>query len=96
MSAQIERMISARTKYYYDITRVNFGFSILIGIIIGLDAGIISFGTFGMLVGLISYRYFQKNQYYFYYNLGLSKTALISVTWIINLIISIIILLILK
>lgn len=78
-------MISARLKYYYDLTRYNFGFSVIIGLIIGIEEGIVSFGTFGMFVGLISYRYFQNNQYYFYYNLGISKMALISVTWIINL-----------
>ena len=77
-------MIQARLKYYYDLTLYNFGFSVLIGLLIGVNAAIVSFGTFGMLVGLMSYRYFQNNQYYFYYNLGLSKKALITTTWIIN------------
>ena len=77
-------MISARLKYYYDLTRYNVGFSILIGLIRGENAGIITFGTFGMFVGLISYRYFQNNQYYFYYNLGISKINLVLVTWLIN------------
>lgn len=81
-------MFSARLKYFYDLTRYNFGFSVIIGLIISINAGIITFGTFGMLVGLISYKYFQNNQYYFYYNLGLSKMTLISVTWAINLAIS--------
>jgi hypothetical protein len=89
-------MFSARLKYYYDLTKYNFGFSVLIGLIISIDAGIITFGTFGMLVGLISYRYFQNNQYYFYYNLGISKMALISVTWLINLTISAFFLLLLR
>ena len=81
-------MTSARLKYYYDLTRYNFGFSVLIGIIRGENAGIITFGTFGMFVGLISYRYFQNNQFYFYYNLGISKINLVSVTWLINFSIS--------
>jgi hypothetical protein len=89
-------MISARLKYYYDLTRYNFGFSVIIGFLIGLNAGIITFGTFGMLVGFLSYKYFQNNQYYFYYNLGISKMALISVTWIINLTISAFFLLLLR
>ena len=77
-------MISARLKYYYDLTRYNLGFSIIIGLIMSEKAGVFTFGTFGMFVGLISYRYFQNNQYYFYYNLGISKMNLFSVTWIIN------------
>lgn len=89
-------MIQARLKYYYDLTLYNFGFSVLIGLIIGVKAGIVSFGTFGMLVGLMSYRYFQSNQYYFYYNLGVSKTALIATTWIINFAIAVFLLFLVK
>ena len=89
-------MIQARLKYYYDLTLYNFGFSFLIGLLIGINAGIISFGTFGMLAGLLLYRYFQSNQYYFYYNLGLSKKALITTTWIINFTIAAILLLIVR
>ena len=89
-------MIQARLKYYYDLTLYNFGFSFLIGLIIGINAGIISFGTFGMLAGLLLYRYFQSNQYYFYYNLGLAKTTLIASTWIINSTIAVSLLLLVK
>ena len=78
-------MRQAIAKYFYDLTRYNLGFSILIGIALRPIAGIITFGTFGMLVGLICYRYFQNNQYYFYYNLGISKLRLVSVTWFMNL-----------
>ena len=88
-------MSSAKFKYYSDLTRYNLGFSILIGLIRGVNAGIITFGTFGMLVGLICYRYFQNNQYYFYYNLGLTKMNLFSVTWVVNFIIAAFILFIL-
>ncbi len=89
-------MIQAKLKYYYDLTRYNFGFSLLIGLILGINAGIVTFGSFGMFVGLMSYKYFQNNQYYFYYNLGISKRALITNTWIINLIIAAILLLLIK
>ena len=81
-------MIRARLKYYYDLTLYNIGFSILIWLLIGVNAGIVSFGTFGMLGGLMLYRHFQNNQYYFYYNLGINKKSLITTTWIINLAIS--------
>jgi hypothetical protein len=81
-------MISARTKYYLDLTRYNLGFSLLIGLMLGTRWAVVTFGTFGMLVGLISYKYFQNSQYYFYYNIGITKTELISLTWSINLVIA--------
>jgi hypothetical protein len=89
-------MIQAKLKYYYDLTLYNFGFSLLIGLLIGINTGIVSFGTFGMFVGLISYRYFQNNQYYFYYNLGISKMALITTTWIINFTIAVLLIFLVK
>lgn len=89
-------MRQAITKYFYDLTRYNLGFSILVGIALRPIAGIITFGTFGMLIGLICYRYFQNNQYYFYYNLGIKKTKLISITWIINFSVAIVFLWIIR
>jgi hypothetical protein len=77
------------TKYYYDLTRYNLGFSVLIGFLtLRLSAGIVTFGTFGMLVSLLCYKYFQSNQYYFYYNLGISKLKLISISWFINVLVA--------
>lgn len=79
-------MKQAILKYYYDLTRYNIGFSVLIGFItLRPFVGIVTFGTFGMFVGLICYKSFQNNQYYFYYNLGISKSKLIAITWIINI-----------
>jgi hypothetical protein len=89
-------MISARLKYYLDLTRYNLGFSVFIGLLLGVNGGVVTFGTFGMLVGLISYRYFQKDQYYFYYNIGITKMGLISVTWLVNMVIATLIYLIIK
>lgn len=78
-------MIQAIAKYYFDLTRYNLGFSIVIGLftfrpIIGVGI----FATVGMLFGLVCYRHYQNNQYYFYYNLGISKFKLILITWVIN------------
>lgn len=86
-------MNSARLKYYFDLTRYNLGFSIIVGLISGVNAGLVSFGTFGMFVGLSLYRYFHNYQYYFYHNLGLSKRDLFSVTWVINFLIAALLLL---
>jgi hypothetical protein len=81
-------MFSARLKYYYDLTRYNLVFSLVVGFFRGVNGGIITFGTFGMMVGLICYLYFQSNQYYFYYNLGIAKMELIAITWIVNIFIA--------
>ena len=78
-------MRKAIWKYYYDVTRYNIAFSIVLGFIT-LDPlkGAVSLATGGMIFSLYCYKQFQNNQYYFYYNLGLSKTRLISTTWGIN------------
>jgi hypothetical protein len=47
------------------------------------------FGVFGTGFGLIGFWYFQKQQYYMYFNLGYTKTHLILATWGINLAIAI-------
>jgi hypothetical protein len=89
-------MKKAFAKYYFDLTRYNVAFSILIGIITSRpNAAIITFLTFGMIVGFLCFRYFQNNQYYFYYNLGISKSKLLLTTWVINALLASILLLIL-
>jgi len=44
--------------------------------------------TLGIIFGLFGYHNFFKQQYYFYYNLGYSKTLLIKITFFINFIIT--------
>ena len=48
------------------------------------------FGVFGTGLGVLSFNYFQKAQYYMYHNLGFTKQHLIMRTWLVNLIIAII------
>lgn len=48
------------------------------------------FGVFGTGFGIIGFWYFQKPQYYMYFNLGYSKTHLILTSWGINLALAII------
>ncbi len=89
-------MSRAFFKYYTDLTIYNLAFSLIAGGALQRQSvAIISFGTFGMLVALFCFQSFQSNQYYFYFNLGLSKSKMISRVWIINLILSLLILLIL-
>jgi hypothetical protein len=87
-------MNRAFLKFYFDAMRYNLAFSILCFLIVNPLAGIVSFPTYGLAVGLIFYKRFHGHQYYFYYNLGITKQKLIIKSFIINLIITLPILLI--
>lgn len=75
-------------KFYIDSTRYNLAFSVLCFLIINPLAGIVSLPTYGLAIGLLCYRKFHGHQYYFYYNLGLSKQKLIITSMIINSVIA--------
>jgi hypothetical protein len=82
-------MRKAFWKYCYDVTRYNVAFSFILALItLNPLNGIVSIATGGMIIGLYCYKQFQHSQYYFYYNLGITKKKLISATWLINMAIS--------
>ena len=86
-------MSKAFLKFYFDSTRYNIAFSILCFLIVNPLAGIVSLPTYGLAIGLLCYRQFHGHQYYFYYNLGITKQRLIIKSLIINSIIALPILL---
>jgi len=49
---------------------------------------LIGFLTGGFLSGILFYNMFRKKEYYFFYNLGISKLKLILVSYLFHLIIS--------
>lgn len=72
-------------KYYIDTTRFN----ILACIVIGLFTNVfICFGTYGVFISFITYRYFQNHQYYFYLNQGYTKNELMFKVFIINFLVA--------
>jgi hypothetical protein len=82
-------MSKALWKYYYDVTRYNVAFSVVLALITLKPLnGIVSLATGGMIIGLYCYKQFQNSQYYFYYNLGITKSRLILYTWLVNLVLS--------
>jgi hypothetical protein len=84
-------------KYFIDVNLFNIIYSILVGVIFLNPKYIpICFGSCGTFLGFLSYNYFYKNEYFFYFNLGYSKKKLFKIMWILNLIISIITFLIVK
>ena len=75
-------------KYYLDTSLFNLGFSVLVGLYSGFPWAVGVYASFGTLVGFLAFSYFWESQYYFYYNLGLTKQALMVRTWIINLVVA--------
>jgi hypothetical protein len=89
-------------NYYFDVIKYNLLFCIFYIIVrslttslrVDLMEAIIHFGTFGVLISFAAYKYFQSIEYYFYLNAGLSKRYLQLKTFIINLAVSSLILVI--
>ncbi|GGX30161.1 hypothetical protein GCM10007384_34080 [Aquimarina muelleri] len=89
MTIIIKRMYNkAIWKYFWDINVFNIPFSLIIGLISGLLWSIIIFSSLGIVIGYLGYKTFKNNQYYVYYNLGLTKTSLLKKVWLLNMIIS--------
>ena len=86
--------------YYRDVTLFALAICILFGL---ASAGVVDglldwllrtviiFGVFGTGLGVLAFRYFQKQQYYMYYNLGFTKKELILKTWAVNFTIGVVI-----
>lgn len=74
-------------KFYLDTLLYNVCFSI-IATLISMDFTKLPLflGTVGTLASFAGYSYFQKNQYYFYYNLGYSKLRLFLFASMVNLV----------
>lgn len=84
-----KRMNRAFWKYYLDLTKFNFAISLLLAFVKGPSDGIFSFLTAGMVLSLIAYSFFHGNEYYLYYNLGLTKARLVLTSYLVNICIAI-------
>ena len=76
-------------KYYLDVNLYNFIFSLIFSLTSGIYWGLIIFCSIGIFIGELGYKYFKKNEYYMYYNLGFTKFKLLKNVWVLNLILSI-------
>lgn len=83
--------------YYRDVTLYAIAVCLLFGlasaparesIASGILVTVIIFGLFGTGLGILAFWYFQKQQYYMYYNLGFTKRYLILYSWSVNAVIS--------
>lgn len=89
-------------KFYKDVTLYALAICIFIALasvgtyksIIGAFVNLfLIFGVFGTGLGVLAYNYFQKQQYYFYHNLGFTTRTLILKTWLVNICITAVLLL---
>jgi len=56
---------------------------------LGVYWGFLLFSTLGLLIGFIGFYTFKKGEYYFYYNLGITKFGLLNASFFINILIGI-------
>lgn len=77
-------MNQAFRKYYLDLTKFNVAISLLLAFVIGPTSGIFSFLSTGMVLSLIAYSLFHGNEYYLYYNLGLTRVRLVLTSYLVN------------
>jgi hypothetical protein len=71
-------------KYFIDVNIYNVIFSLIIAAYAGVFWFFLTFASFGTIVGVLSFTYFKKQEYYFYYNLGYTRRRLIFQSWLIN------------
>ena len=72
-------------KYYTDLTKFNLGLSLLIAFATSPVEGVLLFLTGGMIISLIAYEYFHRDEYYLYHNLGFTRVRLALTSWLINI-----------
>tara|TARA_R110000822_G_scaffold42952_2_gene116341 strand:+ start:124 stop:435 length:312 start_codon:yes stop_codon:yes gene_type:complete len=81
--------IRAHWQYYKDIFPFIAGFGIICCIATNILWGFGLFCTLGLLFGFFGFRVFKNDEYYFYYNLGITKWNLLKISFFINLLIAI-------
>lgn len=73
-------------QIYKDIFPFVFIFTLLSKILFGSFPAIIIFTTVAIGFGFLAFSLLKKNEFYFYYNLGISKWKLLKSVFLINLI----------
>jgi len=76
-------------QYFITVNAFNLLFCAVLSIISGPAAIPFIFCSGGLLAGLGLYHYYFKNQYYFYYNLGYTRTRLAFILLGVNILIAI-------
>ena len=74
----------AELKYFIDVNFFNIIFSVTIWFITNLLWALIIFMSIGIIIGIVAFNSFKSNEYFTYYNLGLTKYKLIRTVFILN------------
>jgi len=77
--------IRAYWQYYKDLAPFVFAFSIISVALTGVIWGFALHATLGIIFGLIGFSTFKKEEYYFYYNMGLTRKKLTATAFVINI-----------
>ncbi|MBX2873862.1 MAG: hypothetical protein KTR30_17235 [Saprospiraceae bacterium] len=80
----LQRNTEILWQYYIDVSLYNLAVSILVSLYTHPFWGMLIYGTFGYLIALGCYQYFQGVTYVFYCNWGWTKSRLIFRLWIFN------------
>jgi hypothetical protein len=74
-------------NFYKDILLYIVAFTILSKIVFGNLTAVLIFITIGIFIGFLAFYLLKKQEFYFYYNLGLTKWKLFKAVFLINLLI---------
>lgn len=83
------KMYRAYWQFYKSIFPFIAAFSILSTLYVGLLWGFVIFATIGLLMGFVGFKSFYNNQFYFYFNLGITKWMLFRASFLINVLVGI-------
>jgi len=79
--------IRAYLQFYKDVILYILIFTFICVLLFGIAAAFLIFITLGIFIGFLVFELLKKEEYYFYYNLGITKWKLFKVVFLINLVI---------
>jgi hypothetical protein len=74
-------------QFYKEIIPFILIFTVICKIIFGAVTGVFVFLTFGIFIGFLAFWLLKKDEFYFYYNIGLTKWKLFKGVFLINLVV---------
>lgn len=82
-------MYRAYWQFYKSIFPFIAAFSLVCITFGGLLWALLLFASIGPFIGMLGFRIIYKEQFYFYYNLGITRLKLMGVSFLINLLLAI-------
>ena len=76
-------------QFYKDIFLFVLGFSVVSSLIFGVIWGFVIHAFVALIFGFIAFNFFKKEEFYFYFNKGITRWMLFRTSFFINLIVGI-------